>query len=143
MESGRGMIEVPRVGDTVIVTKLAGRGERHIILGTVHDRQDRAPIGEEGIIRYKRGNIYFEIDAEGEYVRLSHKNNDDDSTGDANVSIEIDDSGNEPIVNIKGGTINLGDPSGDLKQVARKGDSVTVAGKGGTITSGSSNVNST
>lgn len=142
MTPGRNMIEVPRVGDTVIVTELSGRGERYAIIGTLHTRQKRAPLGKEGIVRYKRGNIYFEMDSEGESIRLSHKNNDDDSSADANVSIEIDDSGSEPIINISGGTVNIGDPDGTFKEVARKGDSVEVDGISGEITSGSSNVKS-
>lgn len=147
MTPGRGMIEVPRVGDTVIVVKLSGRGERHAIIGTLHTRQERAPLGKEGIVRYNRGNIYFEMDGEGEWIRLSHKNNDDDTSDDANVTIEIDDSGSEPIINISGGTVNLGDPSGTFKEVARKGDSVEVSDPdsgtiSGEITSGSSNVKS-
>lgn len=143
MTPGTGMIEVPRVDDTVLVSKIDGRGERYVVIGTLHTRESRAPLGKEGMIRYKKGNLYLEMDGDGEWIRLSHKNNDDDSTSDANVSIEIDDSGSTPIVNVKGGTINLGDPSGNLKEVARKGDSVEVGGIGGTITSGSSNVKST
>jgi hypothetical protein len=147
MTPGRGMIEVPRVGDTVIVAKLSGRGERHAIIGTLHTRQERAPLAKEGMVRYNRGNIYFEMDGEGEWIRLSHKNNDDDTSDDANVTIEIDDSGSEPIINISGGTVNLGDPSGTFKEVARKGDSVEVSDAdsgtiSGEITSGSSNVKS-
>lgn len=142
MTPGREMVEVPRVGDTVIVTELAGRGERYAVIGTLHTRTKRAPLAKEGMVRYNRGNIYFEMDGEGEWIRLSHKNNDDDTSDDANVTIEIDDSGSEPIINISGGTVNLGDPSGTFKEVARKGDSVEVDGVSGEITSGSSNVKS-
>jgi len=148
MTPGTGLVEVPRVDDTVLVSKIDGRGERYVIIGTLHTRGNRAPLAKEGMLRYKKGNVYLEMDADGEFIRLSHKNNDDDSTSDANVSIEIDDSGSEPIVNVKGATINLGDPSGDLKEVARKGDTVEVEDPDsgtieGTITSGSSNVKST
>jgi len=143
-----GMVNVPRVGDTVIVTRLAGRGDRSVIIGTVHTRTKRAPLGEEGVIRYNRGSVYFEIDGEGDTIRLAHKNNDDDSGSEANVAIEIDSTGATPIVNVKADTINLGDPEGDLKPVARVDDSVEVSDPdsgtlSGTITSGSSNVEST
>jgi hypothetical protein len=148
MTPGTGLVEVPRVGDTVLVSKIDGRGERYVVIGTLHTRSSRAPLAKEGMLRYKKGNLYLEMDGEGEFIRLSHKNKDDDSTSDANVSIEIDDSGSAPIVNVKGATINLGDPSGDLKEVARKGDAVEVEDPDsgtieGTITGGSSNVKST
>jgi len=87
--------------------------------------------------------VYFEIDGEGDTIRLAHKNNDDDSGSEANVAIEIDSTGATPIVNVKADTINLGDPEGDLKPVARVDDNVQIAGIGGKITSGSSDVEST
>lgn len=162
MTPGTGMIEVPRVDDTVLVSKIDGRGERHVIIGTLHTRSSRAPLGKEGMVRYKKGNLYLEMDGEGEWIRLSHKNNDDDATSDANAVVEIDDSGSDPIINISGKTVNiesdsaivnsqsvkLGDSSGTFEGVAREGDTVEVDDPdsgtiSGVITSGSSNVKST
>jgi len=155
MTPGTGLIEVPRIDDTVLVSKIDGRGERHVIIGTLHTRSNRAPLAKEGMLRYRKGNLYFEMDGDGDTIRLAHKDNDDDSASEANSAIEIDSTGDtpsvnvkadkitlsdteenvaveidstssSPIVNIEGGTINLGDPSGDLKKVARKGDAVEV-----------------
>jgi len=149
-------VYVPRVGDTVLVQTIAGRGERAVITHVLHTAQTRAPLGEEGIIRQKKGNLYYEVHPDGDWIRMAYKNSDDAVGGSADARIEIDDTGSDPVINIttSGGDINvasdsgsikLGDPNGSFQDVARKGDSVQVnpLSGSGSITGGSSDVQST
>jgi len=149
-------VYVPRVGDTVLVQTIAGRGERAVITHVLHTAQTRAPLGEEGIIRQKKGNLYYEVHPDGDWIRMAYKNADDAVGDSADARIEIDDTGSDPVINIttSGGDINvasdsgsikLGDPNGSFQDVARRGDSVQVnpLSGSGSITGGSSDVQST
>jgi len=150
-----GTIYIPRVGDTVLVQTIAGRGERAVITHVLHTAQTRAPLGEEGIIRQRKGNLYYEVHPEGNWIRMAYKSADDAVGGSADARIEIDDTGSDPIINITtssgdiniasdSGTVKLGDSTGSFQDVARKGDPVqvsTLTGNG-SITGGSSNVQS-
>jgi hypothetical protein len=148
-------VYVPSVGDTVLVQTIAGRGERAVITHVLHTAETRAPLGEEGIIRQKKGNLYYEVHPDGDWIRMAYKNADDAVGGSADARIEIDDTGSDPVINIttSGGDINvasdsgsikLGDPNGSFQDVARKGDSVQVnpLSGSGSITGGSSDVQS-
>jgi len=151
-----GTIYVPNIGDTVLVQTIAGRGERAVITHVLHTAETRAPLGEEGIIRQRKGNLYYEVHPDGEWIRIAYKNEDDAVGASADARIEIDDSGSDPIINITtssgdiniasdSGAVKLGDPNGSFEDVARKGDPVqvsTVSGSG-SITGGSSDVQST
>lgn len=161
MNSSSDMVSVPQIGDTVVVIQFAGRGQRNVIIGTVHTNARRAPLSKEGDIRFTRGSMYFEMDGRAKFVRIANKFEDDATTEDANSIVEIKFSdGNPevtvkaPVVNIEGGdvtvnadsvTVNsqnvkLGDSDGDFKPVARKGDGVNLTSA--KIAGGSSNVES-
>ena len=108
--------------------------ERPIVTNILFNRQDRAPKGDEGVLRIRRSNLYVEMAEDGSHARLSKKSNDDVTP---DLVVEIDDSGR----------VTIGDPNGDLQPVARKGDEVQVPlsdGSTGTgsITEGSSDVDS-
>jgi len=138
---GRDSMYVPSLGDIVLVNFIDGAGEAPVITNVLYTNEKRPPLAEEGMIRERRGNLYFEADPNGDWMRISQKTNDDDSGSDANARVEIDDSGSDPIININtsGGTIKIGDKNGTFEKVARDGDPVT----NGTIDASSSNVEST
>lgn len=91
--SSSGILHVPEVGDMVIVSFLDenGNSEFPVITGTVYTDQDRAPLGEAGIFRVTKGNLYLELEADGSTGRISKKSADD-AAPDAKV--EIDSGGN-------------------------------------------------
>lgn len=108
---------------------------RPIVTHILYNNKDRPPLGSEGIVRLRRGDLYLELHDKGNWARLSKKSADD-ATPD--LVIEMDDTG----------TIKLGDPNGSLEPIARVGDSVEVSDPDsgtitGEITSGSSDVEST
>ena len=151
-----GSVYVPSKGDTVLVQTIFGRGQRAVITHVLHTVQDRAPLGQEGIIRQRKGNMYYEVHPDGDFIRLAYKNADDAEGSQSEARVEIDDTGSNPKINITtssgdinvtstNGTVKLGDPNGTFKDVARKGDDVqvsTITGNG-SITGGSSDVQST
>lgn len=109
--------------------------ERPIVTNILFNRQDRAPKGEEGVLRIRRGNLYVEMAEDGSHARLSKKS-DDNATPD--LIVEIDDDT---------GRVKIGNPNGDLQPIARKGDAIEGTGYNGatvtgTITEGSSDVDS-
>lgn len=68
INSSGGKIEVPKVGDKVIVGFLAGESESPVIKGYLHTANDRAPVGKAGMTRERfdssispagDGDIYF------------------------------------------------------------------------------------
>lgn len=129
-----GAAYVPSAGDMVLVTYLDGADP--IVLGAVYGDagDDRAPIAGAGDVRLRRGELYVEAAGDGSTARIAKKSSDD-ATPD--LVVEVDDNG----------TIRLGDPSGDLQPVARKGDEVEVTLSDGTtgtgeITEASSDVES-
>jgi len=138
---GRDSMYVPSLGDIVLVNFIDGAGEAPVITNVLYTNEKRPPLAEEGMIRERRGNLYFEADPDGNWMRISQKTNDDDSGSDANARVEIDDSGSDPVININtsGGTVKIGDKNGTFEKVARDGDPVT----NGTIDASSSNVEST
>lgn len=146
---------VPQVDDTVVVIQFAGRGHRNIIIGTVHTTEKRAPIAEEGDIKYRRGNLVFKVDGDGRHVRIFEQKNPEDSIGEAEAFLEVKDSVQGTVINInsdsqvtiRGGNVTvdsenvkLGDVTGDFRPVAREGDTVDLTT--GEIIASTSNVES-
>jgi len=155
MTSATGNTNVPQVDDTVVVIEFAGRGQRNIIIGTVHTTSKRAPIAEEGDIKYKRGNLVFKIDGDGRHVRIFENGNPEDSIGEAEAFLEVKDSVQGTVINInsdsqvtvRGGNVTvdsenvkLGDVTDEFRPVAREGD--TIDGTTGEIIASTSNVES-
>jgi len=155
MTSATGNTNVPQVDDTVVVIEFAGRGQRNIIIGTVHTTSKRAPIAEEGDIKYRRGNLVFKIDGDGRHVRIFENGNPEDSIGEAEAFLEVKDSVQGTVINInsdsqitiRGGNVTvdsenvkLGNVNGDFRPVAREGD--TIDGTTGEIIASTSNVES-
>ncbi|AGM11354.1 baseplate V-like protein [Halogranum tailed virus 1] len=155
---GRDSMHIPSVGDIVLVNFIDGTGEAPVITNVLYTNEKRPPLAQEGMVRQRKGNLYYEAHPDGDWMRISQKSNDDDSGSAANARIEIDDSGANPVVNIEtngadininvsGGQVKLGDPNGTFAEVARKGDAVEVDDPDsgtitGTITEGSSDVQS-
>lgn len=153
---GRDTLTIPQEDDLVLVEFLDGDDERPIVTRTLYTNQTRPPLGKAGMIRYRRGDLYFEADPDGDWMRIAQKSSDDDDGASSNARLEIDDSGADPElfieaenadinINISNGNVKLGDPSGTFKRVAREGDAVED-GSGnqvGTISEGSDDVQST
>lgn len=129
-----GTVAVPEQGDLVLVQYQAGDGERPLVTNVFYGdaADDRAPVGDVGDVRARRGDLEVDLAGDGSYARLA-KTPTDGGTPDVVVEVASD------------GTIRLGDPNGTLKKLARVGDPVED-GSGnqvGTIASGSSDVEST
>jgi hypothetical protein len=121
--------------DMALVQYLNDDGtQRPIVTHILYNDQDRAPLGTQGDVRVRRGDLYTELAADGSHARLAKKSGD---MADPDLVVEIDESG----------TIRIGNPDGDLQPIARKGDSVEVSDPdsgtlSGTITEGSGDVES-
>jgi hypothetical protein len=138
-------ISVPQVDDLVIVGYLESDERRPIVLATVFGDAagDRAPVGDEGDVRLRRGSIYAELAGDGSVARLAKKPGDD-AAPDASVAVEddgaitIETSGD---VTISAGGDVLINEGGNTKSVLTK-DAVfeyeqridTSDGSGGTQT---------
>lgn len=85
-----GGVAVPEVGDTVLVNFLDGDGESPVIVGVMHNAEDRAPVGQVGIYRLRKGELYFEMHPDGDWVRMAKKDEDD---AEPQSKVELDQSG--------------------------------------------------
>jgi len=85
-----GAMSVPEVGATVLVDFLDGESDSPVIVGIIHNSEDRAPLGQEGIYRLRKGGLYFEMHPDGNWVRMAKKSVDD---GEPSAKIELDDTG--------------------------------------------------
>lgn len=127
-------IAVPQKGDLVLVQYRAGDGERPVVTDVFYGDADssRAPVGDAGDLRARRGDLEVDLAGDGSYARLAKTPTDG---GTPDVVVEVADDG----------TIRLGDPNGTMQPIARVGDPVED-GSGtqvGTIASGSTDVEST
>jgi hypothetical protein len=90
MTARKGEIAPPEMGDKVVVGFLDSASESPIIIGNIYDVATRPPLGRAGIYRLKRGNLYLEAHEDGDWMRMSHKDDDD---GTPNAKVEIQDNG--------------------------------------------------
>src|SRR6056297_1067234 len=72
---GRDSMYVPSLGDIVLVNFIDGAGEAPVITNVLYTNEKRPPLAEEGMIRERRGNLYFEADPDGNWMRISQKTN--------------------------------------------------------------------
>lgn len=91
-----GGVSVPEEGDTVLVDFLDGESESPVVVGVVHNVEDRPPVGQAGMYRLRKGDLYFEMHPNGDWARIAHKSSD---TGTPNSKIELDQNGD---VNLTG-----------------------------------------
>lgn len=121
-----GFLCVPEIGDLVLLQFRDGDGEKPIVTDVVYgsDPQNRAPLGEPGIIRGKRDDKYIEMHPDGDWARIAQKSSDD---GTPDVKIEINDDGIE---------IDAGDTDVIISAdtVTSNGGGKIVAGEGDTVT---------
>jgi hypothetical protein len=120
--------------DDILVQYLAGENSRPVVTHVAPTLESPPPKATNGDIRMTRGDLYVEMAGDGSSARLARKP-DDRAEPDLVVEVDAD------------GTIRLGDPSGSLQPVARKGDSVEVSDPEsgtltGSITGGSNTVES-
>lgn len=107
--SSGSMMEVPEVGDLVLIGFRESTTTSPVVFGKLYNTQQRAPFATENMTRYKKGDLYFEFqsgldEAEkpAEWIRMAKKAADDKYDGLA-ATIEIDDTdGEDTIIKIKG-----------------------------------------
>jgi len=100
--------------------------ERAVVTHILYNDEDRAPLGRQGIIRMRRGNLYFEMHENGDWGRLSKKSADDASP---TMEIGIDDANNEITIKAGGNDIIMDSEGGDVK-VKEGGTAQKVAVQG-------------
>lgn len=136
--SSSGILHVPEVGDTVIVSFLDenGNSEFPVITGTIYTDVDRAPLGQAGTYRVNKGNLYIEMEPDGSSARISKKPSDD---ANPDAEVEVDSSGNISIETDGDITISAGgdvviDEGGTAEPVARQNHTHPESGGGDTGT---------
>lgn len=160
-----GVVSPPTVGDKVLLVFPRG-GESPIITGTLYADapEDRAPEAAEDTLRATRGDLYAELAGDGSTARLAKKAGDQDQPtakvevqndgtvvvesatqidisvdGSATISATGSVSVSGSSVTVDGGSVTLANGG---SAVAREGDSVETILASGSITSGSSDVDS-
>ena len=138
---------VPSKGDSVLLTFIEKNNP--IVIGYVYTAENRAVLAGEGVIRFKRDDLYTEMDGFGDWVRFSKKASADDDRAAAdalvelddtndggpiaraeagNGSVEVDDSGSETVVTIESeGDVTINVSNGDVNVSA---NSLSVNGGG-------------
>lgn len=129
-----GAVTVPQEGDLVLVQYRAGDGDLPIISQVVYGDADadRAPVGDTGDVKVRRGDVEAELAGDGSYGRLALTPTDG---GTPDLVVEVDANG----------TVRLGNPGGTLKPIARDGDPVkdSTGSTLGTVDASSTDVEST
>lgn len=108
-----GAVAVPEVGDTVLVNFLDGRSQAPVVIGYLHNAVDRAPVGQAGIYRLRKGNLYFEMHPNGDWVRIAKKSGDD---GTPSAKIELESDGSINLTGYKLSETDTDTASGDGTQ---------------------------
>jgi hypothetical protein len=121
MTTTSGVVASPQPGDLVLLVFTA-RSDSPVVLGNLYgdSEQTRAPLGDPGVIRFKRGSLYVELAADGSSARLAKKTTEDpippdtaepdsevslSETGD--ITISDDGDGDNSITINGGGSINI------------------------------------
>jgi hypothetical protein len=68
---------------------------RPIVTHIMYNDQDRPPLGYEGGVKLRRGQLYFEMDSSGEYARLAKRPENDRDDSQPTEVVEIDDQNEE------------------------------------------------
>jgi len=143
---------LPVEGDFVLVEHLDSRENFPVATGGVHTFSEKAPLAKAGMSRHKYGNLYMEAYAPsdgsggllGQWVRLSKKSSDDQTSDDADAVIEIDDrEPNGAITRMKGenGSVTIDDTGSKTEiSIDTDGDvninadgNIVLAGGGGAV----------
>lgn len=64
--------------------------QRPIVTNILYNREDRPPLGSEGMLRIRRSPLYAEMADDGSYARIAKKSADEASP---DAQVEIDDTG--------------------------------------------------
>lgn len=94
-----GEVAPPKKGTGVIIGFIGEENEKAVILGNLYSIENRAPLGDAGDYSLKRGDKYTELAADGDIARIAKKSADD---ADPSATLEIDDSGADTLVKVKG-----------------------------------------
>ncbi|MGV2388062.1 MAG UNVERIFIED_CONTAM: phage baseplate assembly protein V [Microcystis novacekii LVE1205-3] len=140
-----GLVNIPKVGDLVLVTFVGGNLNAPIIIGRLYNDEDRPPINQEQEFLLQHNleeGGSFKIDAEG-VITLTSKNEQNVITV---KDEEITTATDKASITVKGGDVTL---KNEQCQVVLSGSNITidngswkitVEGGGITLDAGSSNV---
>jgi len=140
-----GLVNIPKVGDLVLVTFIGGNLNAPIIIGRLYNDEDRPPINQEQEFLLQHNleeGGSLKIDAEG-VITLTSKNEQNVITvKDEEIATATDKAS----VTVKGGDITLKNEqcqvvlSGSNITIEKGSCKITIAGDGITLDAGGSNV---
>lgn len=140
-----GLVNIPKVGDLVLVTFVGGNLNAPVIIGRLYNDEDRPPINQEQEFLLQHNleeGGSLKIDAEG-VITLTSKNEQNVITvKDEEIATATDKAS----VTVKGGDITLKNEqcqvvlSGSNITIDNGSCKITIAGGGITLDAGSSNV---
>ncbi|MCA2709484.1 MAG: hypothetical protein IM473_13800 [Microcystis sp. M015S2] len=140
-----GLVNIPKVGDLVLVTFIGGNLNAPIIIGRLYNDEDRPPINQEQEFLLQHNleeGGSFKIDAEG-VITLTSKNEQNVITV---KDEEITTATDKASITVKGGDVTLKNEqcqvvlSGSNITIDNGSCKITVEGGGITLDAGSSNV---
>lgn len=105
--------------------------ERPVITNILYNDVDRPPIGKEGMVRLRRGELYLELEDDGSTARISKKADGEEVPV---ARIEINDSGVSPVIRMTKGDdamgvkIDMG--SGVIKLADENGKGIRITNDG-------------
>ena len=140
-----GLVNIPKVGDLVLVTFIGGNLNAPVIIGRLYNDEDRPPINQEQEFLLQHNleeGGSLKIDAEG-VITLTSKNEQNVITvKDEEIATATDKAS----VTVKGGDITLKNEqcqvvlSGSNITIENGSCKITIAGDGITLDAGGSNV---
>ena len=140
-----GLVNIPKVGDLVLVTFIGGNLNAPVIIGRLYNDEDRPPINQEQEFLLQHNleeGGSLKIDAEG-VITLTSKNEQNVITvKDEEIATATDKAS----VTVKGGDITLKNEqcqvvlSGSNITIEKGSCKITIAGDGITLDAGGSNV---
>jgi hypothetical protein len=106
-----GVVAPPQVDDLVLLV-FPSRSDLPFVIGNLYgdSSQTRAPIGDPGVIRFRRGGLYVELLGDGSEARIAKKSNDSAISPDAespDAEVAVTDSGDINITNSGGSDIQI------------------------------------
>jgi hypothetical protein len=123
-----GVVATPQINDLVLLI-FPSRSDLPFVIGNLYgdSSQTRAPIGDPGVIRFRRGGLYVELLGDGSEARIAKKSNDSGIPPDAespDAEVTVTDSGDINIINSGESDIQIDAGEGGVEIT---GGSVSIA----------------
>jgi hypothetical protein len=131
-----GVVTTPQVDDLVLLL-FPSRSDLPFVVGNLYgdSAQTRAPIGDPGVIRFRRDGLYIELLGDGSKARIAKKSTDADIPPDAeppDAEVTVTNSGEIKIINSgsSGIEIDAGEGGVDITggSVSISNASVSISG---------------